>query len=666
MVGLNMTTFYIKSKIKKIVLAFLLFTSAILCFAETNLEKADSYYDKDSYSVAKIYYEYSLFNDNVSNGRLFYRLGYSYEQLKINKAIYPKLYSAAAYCFERDNDKDNKYYAYALSKEKEHGINHNNFNEETIKAITDELYWNTHKNTLAYFKEFPEELVWYLVMLLIAILLVVAFIYVLIKHFSKNKYYLKNIDIDLSELFKMSNFTNTTSEFNDQLQNSYNNMVKCARYDSTKISKPENFLLYKFGQVIFTKNGNEVDYETVTKGLKQVFFTETNTIESSNLKINFINKFNEFYHRWHELQKLYDERLYELPELGILLSVLFTKMENETFIKNSNNVIDVSNDFEKYKIKSYRNDLIIIANKIYHEKSDEHSLSSTLAYELNTINEKFSNKIKLITAKFFKFIVNYLPIILFIYAMVFIIHTSSLSLINFIVTGICCFIVYKIKSKLINPFAPSYSFSKLMTKAEREALDREIKEQEERDKARRAREQEQKTYSSSSNNDEYYERENYQEENQKSSYFSSTTKEEKHNENQKTETPKTEKPQFFCKYCGKKYGSISSLTSDTCYKHPYGHNKGKHDLYQGPIQDKYFCEYCGKPFNSLSALTSDTCYKHPAGHNKGYHLPYEGGIKSKYYCKRCGKPFNSLSSLTSDTCYKHPNGHNKGYHSPAR
>ena len=50
-----MTTFYIKSKIKKIVLVFVLFTSAMLCFAETNLEKADSYYDKDNYSVAKIY-----------------------------------------------------------------------------------------------------------------------------------------------------------------------------------------------------------------------------------------------------------------------------------------------------------------------------------------------------------------------------------------------------------------------------------------------------------------------------------------------------------------------------------------------------------------------------------------------------------------------------------
>lgn len=665
-----MTTFYIKSKIKKNVLAFLLFTSAILCFAETNLEKADSYYDKDSYSVAKIYYEYSLFNDNVSNGRLFYRLGYSYEQLKINKAIYPKLYSAAAYCFERDNDKDNKYYAYALSKEKDHGINHNNFNEETIKAITDELYWNTHKNTLAYFKEFPEELVWYLVMLLIAILLVVAFTYVLIKHFSKNKYYLKNIDIDLSELFKGSNYTNTTSEFNNQLQNSYNNMVKCARYGSTKISKPENFLLYKFGQVIFTKNGNEVDYETVTKGLKQVFFTETNTIESSNLKINFINKFNEFYHRWHELQKLYDERLYELPELGILLSVLFTKMENETFIKNSNNVIDVSNDFEKYKIKSYRNDLIVIANKIYHEKSDEHSLSNTLAYELNTINEKFSNKIKLITAKFFKFIVNYLPIILFIYAMVFIIHTSSLSLINIIITGICCFIVYKIKSKLINPFAPSYSFSKLMTKAEREALDREIKEQEERDKARRARDQEHNTYSSSSNNDYYYETsnsDNYEDSESvdNSQEFSRNQRSQTQEKPQYNEKPKSSTKKCFCRYCGREYSRVSDLTSYSCTRHPSGPNKGKHSLYHGDTNPPFYCKYCGREYSRLSDLTSYSCTRHPNGPNKGKHAPYEGFQKDPWICDNCGRTYSRLSDLTSYSCTKSPLGPNKGKHIPA-
>lgn len=644
-----METFYIKTKIKKLILTFVVFSTAILCFAETNLEKADSYYDKDSYSVAKIYYEYSLFNDNVSNGRLFYRLGYSYEQLKINKAIYPKLYSAAAYCFERDNDKDNKYYAYALSKEKDHGINHNNFNEETIKAITDELYWNTHKNTLAYFKEFPEELVWYLVMLLIAILLVVAFIYVLIKHFSKNKYYLKNIDIDLSELFKISNFTNTTSEFNDQLHNSYNNMVKCARYGSTKISKPENFLLYKFGQVIFTKNGNEVDYETVTKGLKQVFFTETNTIESSNLKINFINKFNEFYHRWHELQKLYDERLYELPELGILLSVLFTKMENETFIKNSNNVIDVSNDFEKYKIKSYRNDLIVIANKIYHEKSDEHSLSNTLAYELNTINEKFSNKIKLFTAKFFKFIVNYLPIILFIYAMVFIFHTSSLSLINFIVTGICCFIVYKIKSKLINPFAPSYSFSKLMTKAEREALDREIKEQEERDKIRRAREQEQKTYSSSSIN---------YDDSETVTYFQVSSRSQRNQTQEKTKTPEII---YYCKYCGKPYKNPRDLTNNFC---PKNHN-GKHALYHGDTNPPFYCKCCGKPYKVLADLTSNYCPRNKNGSHNGKHIPYEGFRKNPWICNECGKPYTNLIDLTSNYCPKNKDGSHNGRHIPA-
>ena len=657
-----MTTFYIKSKIKKIVLVFILFTSAMLCFAETNLEKADSYYDKDSYSVAKIYYEYSLFNDNVSNGKLFYRLGYSYEQLKINKSIYPKLYSAAAYCFERDNDKENKYYSYAISKEKDFGVNHNNYSDETIQKITEELYWKTHKKNFTYLRQYPKELIWYSIMFIILLLMIVALIDVIIKHFKKYKYYLKNIEIDLSELFKGDYYVNPTPDFMNQLQNSYNNMVKWARYGSTIISKPENFLLYKFGQVIFTKNGNEVDYKTVTKGLKQVFFTETNTVESTNLKINFINKFNEFYHKWCELQKLYNERLYELPELGILLSVLYTKMETDTFIKNANNVIDVSNDFEEYRIRKYRDNFIVIANKIYHEKTEENDLSRKISFELNTITNKFSNKFKLATGKFFKLIVNYLPIILFIYVLVFFFHTSSLSIINFLVTGICCFILYKIKSKRSKPFATTRAFNRLMTKAEREALDREIKEQVERDKARRSREQEQKTYSSSSNN--YHEYED-SESVDNSQEFSRNQRCQTQEKPQYNEKPKSSTKKCFCRYCGREYSRVSDLTNYSCARHPSGPNKGKHSLYHGDTNPPFYCKYCGREYSRLSDLTSYSCTRHPNGPNKGKHAPYEGFQKDPWICDNCGRTYSRLSDLTSYSCTKSPLGPNKGKHIPA-
>ena len=642
-----MTTFYIKSKIKKIVLVFVLFTSAMLCFAETNLEKADSYYDKDNYSVAKIYYEYSLFNDKESDGKLFYRLGYSYEQLKIQKTIYPKLYSAAAYCFERDNDKENKYYSYAISKEKDFGVNHNNYSDETIQKITEELYWKTHKKNFTYLRQYPKELIWYSIMFIILLLMMVALIDVIIKHFKKYKYYLKNIEIDLSELFKGDYYVNPTPDFMNQLQNSYNNMVKWARYGSTIISKPENFLLYKFAQVIFTKNGNEVDYKTVTKGLKQVFFTETNTVESTNLKINFINKFNEFYHKWCELQKLYNERLYELPELGILLSVLYTKMETDTFIKNANNVIDVSNDFEEYRIRKYRDNFIVIANKIYHEKTEENDLSRKISFELNTITNKFSNKFKLAREKFFKFIVNYLPIILFIYVLVFFFHTSSLSISNFLVTGICCFILYKIKTRLSKPFATTRAFNRLITKAEREALDREIKEQEERAKARKQEVYQNqvnstsKDYEDKNTNDSGY--------SQKTNYF---------------EKPKTSSNKCFCKYCGREYSRVSDLTSHTCSRHPLGPNKGKHSSYRGDINPPFYCMYCGREYSKISDLTSHTCSRHPNGPNKGKHAPYEGFQKDPWTCNNCGRTYSRLSDLTSHTCSRYPLGPNKGNHVP--
>ena len=639
-----MTTFYIKSKIKKIVLVFVLFTSAMLCFAETNLEKADSYYDKDNYSVAKIYYEYSLFNDKESDGKLFYRLGYSYEQLKIQKTIYPKLYSAAAYCFERDNDKENKYYSYAISKEKDFGVNHNNYSDETIQKITEELYWKTHKKNFTYLRQYPKELIWYSIMFIILLLMMVALIDVIIKHFKKYKYYLKNIEIDLSELFKGDYYVNPTPDFMNQLQNSYNNMVKWARYGSTIISKPENFLLYKFGQVIFTKNGNEVDYENVTKGLKQVFFTETNTVESTNLKINFINKFNEFYHKWYELQKLYNERLYELPELGILLSVLYTKMDTDTFIMNVNNVIDVSNDFEEYRIRNYRDNFIVIANKIYHEKNDVNGLSRKITFELNTITNKFTNKFKLAREKFFKFIVNYLPIILFIYVLVFFFHTSSLSISNFLVTGICCFILYKIKTRLSKPFATTRAFNRLITKAEREALDREIKEQVERDKARRAREQEQKTYSSSSINYDDSETVTY------SQVSSRSQRNQTQEKTQYNEKPKTTAIKYYCKYCGTYKSDLFQLTHGICKNN----SSGRHVLYEGSTAagKKYYCEYCGTYKSDLFQLTHGICKESPTGK----HIPYEGEDKTKYYCKYCGTDRSDLFQLTHGICKNSPTG----------
>jgi predicted nucleic acid-binding Zn ribbon protein len=79
----------------------------------------------------------------------------------------------------------------------------------------------------------------------------------------------------------------------------------------------------------------------------------------------------------------------------------------------------------------------------------------------------------------------------------------------------------------------------------------------------------------------------------------------------------------------------------------------------------YYCKHCGHKTASVSTLTSGSCLRHPSGANKGKHALYEGSEKSKYTCKNCGRDAPSLSTLTSGTCLRHPDGANQGKHQPA-
>ncbi len=78
---------------------------------------------------------------------------------------------------------------------------------------------------------------------------------------------------------------------------------------------------------------------------------------------------------------------------------------------------------------------------------------------------------------------------------------------------------------------------------------------------------------------------------------------------------------YYCKYCGHKAASISSLTAAPCFRHPAGANKGKHALYEGDEKSEYDCKYCGTSSSSLSSLTAAPCFRHPLGVNKGKHEP---------------------------------------------
>ena len=78
---------------------------------------------------------------------------------------------------------------------------------------------------------------------------------------------------------------------------------------------------------------------------------------------------------------------------------------------------------------------------------------------------------------------------------------------------------------------------------------------------------------------------------------------------------------FYCKYCGHKASSVSSLTASLCMRHPNGPGKGKHALYEGSEKEQYMCKYCGRKATSISSLTASKCIRHPNGPAKGNHEP---------------------------------------------
>jgi len=78
---------------------------------------------------------------------------------------------------------------------------------------------------------------------------------------------------------------------------------------------------------------------------------------------------------------------------------------------------------------------------------------------------------------------------------------------------------------------------------------------------------------------------------------------------------------FYCEYCGAKASSVSSLTVNSCPRHPNGSGKGKHSLYEGSEKSQYTCKYCGAKASSIGSLTVNSCPRHPNGSGKGHHAP---------------------------------------------
>jgi transcription elongation factor Elf1 len=64
---------------------------------------------------------------------------------------------------------------------------------------------------------------------------------------------------------------------------------------------------------------------------------------------------------------------------------------------------------------------------------------------------------------------------------------------------------------------------------------------------------------------------------------------------------------FYCKWCGQKHSSVTSLTVGSCSKSP----GKKHELYEGSEKSQYTCKYCGQKYSSLTSLTCGSCAKSP-------------------------------------------------------
>jgi len=66
----------------------------------------------------------------------------------------------------------------------------------------------------------------------------------------------------------------------------------------------------------------------------------------------------------------------------------------------------------------------------------------------------------------------------------------------------------------------------------------------------------------------------------------------------------------YCKYCGSKYSSVTSLVSQSCSRNPAG-SGSRHELYEGSEKDQYTCKCCGSKYSSISSMTSQSCSKSP-------------------------------------------------------
>lgn len=452
------------------------------------------------------------------------------------------------------------------------------------------------------------------------------------------------------DYYKCSEPNYDNSKRIENLQKLYPLIDKATRDRNCK--SYENFLLYKFGQIIFThnsdndkKSSNKIDYKIVDNGLNK-FFPERNfepvDIETINKRDNFATKLAEFAAQWGKLQAQYSDHIYKIPEWGTLFTVITLKEENPRVLYSLKNQInDICDNFERNNCYGYRKQFITVANKLYHEKDNSReNLSKIIQTELiDVLAKKHFGLIKL-TRKIDKVFVSAMPLFIYFYSLAFMIYQEpKAELLNQLVISF----PIAIFSIFLKRFIKNTN-GKFQTIAQYEKLVKEEREffqhKDEIIKAQVYERMNKQTFTSE-----------YKEQNNKrttSSY--SYTNEEKNTTCSNSEKKEKDDNGVYCKYCGTRRANIFQLTHEHCRNSPSHY----HVKYESNIIKNCYCEYCGTRRATLFQLANEKCNnKSP----NGYHIPYEGSEKQRYTCRFCAHTESKLFNLTHHKCDKNDTGH---------
>jgi hypothetical protein len=99
----------------RVIFVYFLTLAALGAQEADRVKQADLYYDQDDYSRAYVRYQ-DLITDNVLSGKILYRYGFSYEQIRDFDETAAKIYALSGHYFEREGGENVDYALFAAHK----------------------------------------------------------------------------------------------------------------------------------------------------------------------------------------------------------------------------------------------------------------------------------------------------------------------------------------------------------------------------------------------------------------------------------------------------------------------------------------------------------------------------------------------------------------------